>query len=140
MKKIIKLSVFAFLLTFTFTSCEDLDVINENQPDAVSALANSSDVSSLINGAGNSLFRRTIGFSGIFYNLMSDQTSTTNAYQGFWSFADQPRLQINNSPTNANLGASVGGDWSGFNNYIFSVQFVTWFFIYSIITIKFDIQ
>lgn len=124
MKKIIKLSVIALLVAFTFTGCEDLDVANENQPDAEAALANPADVLNLINGAGNSLMLRIIGFTGIYYNLMADQTSTTNAYVGFWSFADQPRLAINNSPTNANLGASVGSDWSGFNNYIFSANLV----------------
>lgn len=124
MKKIIKLSVIALLVAFTFTGCEDLDVINENQPDAENALANPEDVLALINGAGNNLMLRVIGFTGIYYNLMSDQTTATNAYAGFWSFADQPRLSINNSPTNANLGFSVGSDWSGFNNYIFSANLV----------------
>jgi hypothetical protein len=124
MKIIIKNTFFALLVSFSLISCEDLEVINENQPDAVEALGNPSDVSALLDGAGTSLMLRTIGFSGMFYNLMADQTSTTNAYQGFWNFADQPRLQINNSPTNANLGASVGGDWSGFNNAIFSANLV----------------
>jgi hypothetical protein len=124
MKIIIKNTLFALLVSFSLISCESLDVINENQPDALEALGNPSDVISLIDGAGTNLMKRTIGFSGMFYNLMSDQTSTTNAYQGFWNFADQPRLQINNSPTNSDLGASVGGDWSGFNNYVFSANLV----------------
>jgi hypothetical protein len=105
MKIIIKNTLFALLVSFSLISCESLDVINENQPDAVAALGNPSDVIALLDGAGTNLMMRTIGFSGIFYNLMADQTSTTNAYVGLWSFADQPRLQINNSPTNSDLAS-----------------------------------
>ena len=107
-------------LTLVLTSCESTDVENLNQPDKERALANPQDVQSLVNGASTNMLKHIIGFSGIFPNLMADQTSTTNAYQGFWSFADEPRLQINNSPTNGNLGASVGNNWPSLNNYIFS--------------------
>ncbi len=122
MKQILKTLVVVVALSLVFTSCESLEVENTNAPDREQALSNSSDVESLINGASTNLFKRLIGFSGIYYNLMADQTSTTNASRGFWSFADQPRLQINNSPTNSNLQYSVGSDWSALNNYIFSAN------------------
>jgi hypothetical protein len=123
MKQIFKkASILALTLSISFVSCEGLDIENTNQPDKEQALSNPSDVESLINGASNSMLLHLVGFSGIFPNLMADQTTTTNAYQGFWSFADQPRLQINNSPTNGNLGASVGNNWPALNNYIFSAN------------------
>lgn len=123
MNKIIKkISLLALGFTLVLTSCEDTQVENLNQPDKERALANPEDVESLINGASNSALLHLIGFSGIYTNLMSDQTSTTNAYRAFWSFADEPRLQINNSPTNGNLGFSVGSNWSSLNNYVFSAN------------------
>jgi hypothetical protein len=119
-----KTSLIVLGLTLTLVSCESTDVENFNEPDKVSALANPEDVKSLIQGASNSVLKHLIGFSGVYPNLMSDQTTTTNAAAGFWSFADQPRLQINNSPTNANLGFSVGSNWPSLNNYIFSANTV----------------
>lgn len=112
----------SFIVTSSFLSCEDLDIENENQPDKERALANPSDVESLMNGAASNIFSHLIGFTGIYFNLMADQTSTTNASNAFWSFADQPRLQINNSPTNSNLGAHVANNWTNLNSYIYSAN------------------
>ena len=120
MKKIFNLCIFCgFIL---FYNCESLDIENTNQPDRVEALANNSDVKSLIDGATTNLFKHLVGFSGVYFNLMADQTSTTNASSSFWSFADQPRLQRNNSSTNGDLVYHIGDNWSSLNNYIYSAN------------------
>lgn len=106
------------IITLTFISCEELDVENTNAPDRVRALSDSDDVISLIDGAVTNTFASSIGFTGIYMDLMADQSTTTNAYLSFWSFANEPREQINNSPTNADLSSHVGSPWSSFNSYI----------------------
>ena len=120
MKKIFYIYILSgFIL---FCRCESLDIENTNQPDQLEALANSSDVKSLIDGATTNLFKHLVGFSGIYFNLLADQTSTTNAYRSFWGFADQPRLQLNNSSTNQDLEYHIGSNWSSLNNYIYSAN------------------
>ncbi|QOD62279.1 RagB/SusD family nutrient uptake outer membrane protein [Polaribacter haliotis] len=122
MKKIISYLVFSTMLFVSFTSCEDLNVENINQADRERALAEDSDVISLLDGATTNVFAHIIGFSGIYMDNLADQSTTTNAYVSFWSFANQPREQINNSPTNADLGNHVGNSWGSLNSYINSAN------------------
>lgn len=124
MKRLIYKITLCIISSAIFTSCEDLDVENTNQPDLVQALASADDVKSLLDGSTTNAFTHLIGFTGIYMNLMADQTTTTNAYLSFWNFADQPRVQINNSSTNADLGSHVGSNWSSLNNYIYSANTV----------------
>ncbi|MGJ8734494.1 MAG: hypothetical protein ACSHW4_15170 [Cellulophaga sp.] len=124
MKRLISTIIISAVLSTSFISCEDLEVENTNQPNLVDALASPDDVKSLLDGSTTNTFKHLVGFSGIFMNLMADQTTTTNASNSFWSFADQPRLQINNSSTNSDLGNHVGSNWSSLNNYIYSANTV----------------
>jgi hypothetical protein len=118
MKKNFNYLVFFTFLILSFTSCEDLNVENLNQPDRERALASDADVINLIDGAVTDNIFHLIGFSGIYYDNMSDQSTTTNAFRSFWSFANEPREQINNSPTNSDLGNHVGSSWSSLNSFI----------------------
>lgn len=122
MKKIIKLFFFSAIVAISFTACEDLVVENLNQPDRERALAEDTDVISLIDGAVTNNLFHLVGFNGIYMDNMADQSTTTNAFRSFWSFANEPREQINNSPTNADLGFHVGGPWSSLNSYINSAN------------------
>ncbi|MFK8058807.1 MAG: hypothetical protein AB8B78_01835 [Polaribacter sp.] len=122
MKKIISYLVFSTVLFLSFTSCEDLNVENVNQPDRERALAEDGDVISLIDGAVTNNLFHLIGFAGIYMDNMADQSTTTNAYVSFWSFANEPREQINNSPTNGDLGNHIGNPWGALNSYINSAN------------------
>lgn len=59
---------------------------------------------------GNSAVMRTLntifnGSTGVHILCMADQITTTNRFQEFWDFAQEPRLPLNNSDTYNGYGA-----------------------------------
>ena len=94
---------FLFSAAIAVVSCEELDVENINQPDKLRALSSDSDIISLIDGSVTDTFYNLINLPSAYFNFLADQISTTNAYNDFWGFADQPRRAINNSTTNSTV-------------------------------------
>lgn len=116
--------IFTFILLLVFTSsCEDFDVENLNAPDKDRALAQDSDIISLIDGSVTDMLFTTIDLWGVHYDGLADQITSTNAYLDFWGFTDQPRRPLNNNPTNSDL-YPIEGPWESFNSYIFNANSV----------------
>ena len=120
MKK--ELILLAFLGTLlSFYQCQKVQIENLNEPNTVSALTGEY-VETLVNETSTNMLKHIIGFTGIYPNLMSDQTTTTNGYKDFVSFSDQPRREIQNTSLNNDIDFSYGKDWKRFNNFIFSAN------------------
>ncbi|MEQ9569218.1 MAG: hypothetical protein RLN75_03420 [Longimicrobiales bacterium] len=81
--------------------CQDLDVVNTNQPDADRALANPSDVESLVVSAWNPYWSRT-HTSASSVNAMpvvADEMTATYANNSALELSSEPRIALNNNPT-----------------------------------------
>ena len=61
------------------------------------------DLIFLIDSSVTEMFSETITLWGIHMDGLADQITTTNAYQDFYAFCDQPRRPLNNDITNNNL-------------------------------------
>ena len=115
-----------FMMAMTLASCtqEEFNIGNPNQADAARVLANGPDFQNFNVSNHASLFDNQIEFQGIYFRGLADQYSTTNAFSGFWDFADQPRRQIINSTANDDLGSQAGGPWNSFNAVINNANIV----------------
>lgn len=116
--------IFTFTLLLVFTSsCEDFEVENLNAPDKERALAEDSDIISLIDGSVTDMLFTTIDLWGVHYDGLADQITSTNAYLDFWGFTDQPRRPLNNNTTNSDL-YPISAPWESFNSYIYNANSV----------------
>ncbi len=87
---------------FLFYGCEtDLDIDNVNRPDYNQVISNASDLEKIIIGGHKSIVTIDFSATALGFMLMSDQMTTTNAINGFYQFAQQPRLQYVNTPTSS---------------------------------------
>ena len=90
--------VFLIPALIILASCADLEVENTLAPDAGRALANPSDLISLVGGAAGDVFYDQHGVAGtVHYDLQSDILTATNNAYGFWHVCDQPRREIVNN-------------------------------------------
>ncbi|TKG94539.1 RagB/SusD family nutrient uptake outer membrane protein [Puteibacter caeruleilacunae] len=81
-----------------FSGCEDeLNVINENQPDTERVLKTAEDAKSVVDGSMAAWFEGTNGYNVLIFNLAADQITTTNAWRSFWNFAKEPRVAFDNT-------------------------------------------
>ena len=117
-----RIFTFTILLVIT-SSCEDFEVENLNEPDKERALAEDSDIISLIDGSVTDMLFTTIDLWGVHYDGLADQITSTNAYLDFWGYTDQPRRPLNNNPTNADL-YPISGPWDSFNSFIYNANSV----------------
>lgn len=96
--KIINKKLSILVLILFITSCADLEVINEMQPDAERALSNPGDLINLVSGAAGDVFSAMKHYSGtIHMGLQSDLWTATNNAYGFWHVGDQPRRELVNN-------------------------------------------
>ena len=117
-----KLFLSLFVAT-AFFGCEDFEVENLNAPDRERALAETTDVISLIDGAVTDSFYASINLWAVHIDGLADQISTTNAYLDFWGFMDQPRRPINNNTTNSDM-YPFEYPWDSYNSFIYNANTV----------------
>jgi hypothetical protein len=74
------------------SGCQDLDVVNTNDPDRGRALQNPADLQALVGGGFNIWYLRShsSSASNLFMNYATEFTSTTNVW-GYWTEAQEPR-------------------------------------------------
>jgi len=96
--KFFKRISFLALLVFTAQSCAELEVENDNSPDAERALANSEDLISLVTGGmGDVFYAQTANSGSNHMDLQSDNLTATNNAYGYWHVCDQPRRELVNN-------------------------------------------
>ncbi|MCK5029443.1 MAG: RagB/SusD family nutrient uptake outer membrane protein [Bacteroidales bacterium] len=106
-----------------FTGCQDLEVENLNSPDKERALANPADLVSLLNGAKTTYFNTVKERGNHVFTGLSDQSTGTNAYYGWWDMAIEPKPRLNNEPTYADA-VIFSNFWDGYNNVIFTANLI----------------
>src|SRR5688500_7228482 len=81
-------------------ACQDLDVVNTNEPDRLRALSEPGDVEALAGSGFRTLYAR-LHQSASWYNplpLMGDEFSATYANNAALEVQNEPRIQLNNTP------------------------------------------
>ena len=91
--------VVLMVLSLIVTSCADLEVENENDPDFERAISSPDDLVTLIEGSMVNLLWSTMTFQVVNYDLQADIITSTNAASNYWGDADEPRRQVNNLTT-----------------------------------------
>lgn len=104
----------------------DLNVENPNAPDAERAIADPSDLQSVLAGGYTSFWDGTYEAPGYYgfphFDGWGDAMTTTNAFAGFWTMAvDEPRPRFQNTLSFSDLGI-VGEPWSNLNAAISSAN------------------
>ena len=116
MKKIF----FILIGVLVFSSCkkETFNIDNPNYPIDKEVLADPADFLKFNQSNHKNVFQAQVDLDGVFFRGMSDQFTATNAYLGFWTFTDEPRLQLPNTTNNDDLDYQIGGPWDSFNEVI----------------------
>ncbi|MCK4346168.1 MAG: hypothetical protein KAX05_12865 [Bacteroidales bacterium] len=117
MKRINKFILTSLLLTgflWFGNSCADLEVENLMAPDREEALANVSDILSLLDGGMDRVYDGMGHWRNFHIDAWADQGSETNAWSGFWFFAQEPRNRIPNTSTWSDR-ANIEDPWNRFN-------------------------
>jgi hypothetical protein len=96
-----KTTALGVLTLAALAGCQDLDVVNTNQPDASRALANPSDVEALVVSAWNPYWSRTHTSSSSTNSMpvIADEMTATYANNSTLELSSEPRVQLNNNPT-----------------------------------------
>ncbi len=91
--------------TFTFISCEDLEVQNLNDPDFKTAFSNPSDIKGVAGGMLNSWFQITQEYDGpgLALWVTSDAGTCSHGNAGMRAFGNEPRTEFNNTPAYADV-------------------------------------
>jgi hypothetical protein len=126
MKRVNKI-VFTLALFTSFmllvNSCADLEVENWSAPDREDALSDPSDLMSLLDGGYADLGYVLTTWRNFHIDCWADQGSVTNAWSGFWFFAEEPRNQIPNASTWSDK-YNIEMPWNYFNSVVSSANSV----------------
>ena len=120
MKKIIYILL---ILSFTYYSCEDLEVKNLNSPDAERALNNPSDIIKLLEGGNLTFFKALVAYYGVHYQVLADQYTTTMDNENLIAFSNEPRQKIPNNKNNDGVYALYYPLYN-FSNCIFTANII----------------
>jgi hypothetical protein len=107
------------LLLVPVGACQDLDVMNENQPDRARALSQPADVEAL-SGSNFVILYTQLHRSSSWINPLSpmgDEFTGTYANNATLEVANEPRIQLNNTPgTDASDISRIG--WSSISSMV----------------------
>ena len=106
-RSIIKLKILLIAFGLLTYSCADLEVINENAPDAGRALANPDDVKALASGSFRTWHNNVQGYNGVALamGVMADHVTCSWGNQAMRDLSWEPRINsFNNSLTYSYFG------------------------------------
>lgn len=112
-----KSNILLLAMVMVIGSCADLSVENTNEPDRERALANDSDLVSLLEGSTSDVFFTITSLWGVNINAYADMMTTTNMVYSWWVFTDEPRREMPNVPTFPDLVVN-SGIWGPLNSGI----------------------
>ena len=121
-KIVFTLALFASFMLLV-NSCADLEVENWSAPDREDALSDPSDLMSLLDGGYADLGENLVTWRNFHIDCWADQGSVTNAWSGFWFFAEEPRNQIPNASTWSDR-ANIQSPWNNMNSVVSSANSV----------------
>jgi hypothetical protein len=123
-RNIFKVYILLAAFGLMFTGCADLEVPNENEPDARRALANVDDVKSLAGGAFRTIFNQMHEYSGtaMGMDVMADHSTCSWGNAGMKELSWEPRIYgFTNSLTYAYFYV-VDDNWGNAYSAISSVN------------------
>jgi PKD repeat protein len=102
--KDIKYLLMLFFFSLSIVSCEDLEVENENDPDADSVLSNASDVEGVASGLFNTWYIATAEYDGpaLAMWVMADAGTCSWGNAGMRDLSSEPREAFDNTSTYSN--------------------------------------
>jgi len=98
--KFIKYSILTLgLLAFTIpmNGCADLAVDNLNDPTREAVLGDADNTLKLLTGGFQTFAGASVSTVAIAPHLLADQATTTNLVDQWWDFAEEPRLELDNT-------------------------------------------
>lgn len=99
LRKILLLGA-AVLMVVMFSSCEDLAVQNQNDPDRERALSSPDDIETLIQGTYRTFYYAGDSYEPSFaFSVAADEISSSWGNFGMQDFGSEPRIPYNNDPS-----------------------------------------
>ncbi|HEX7051441.1 MAG TPA: hypothetical protein VF188_14635 [Longimicrobiales bacterium] len=100
-------------------ACQDLDVVNLNNPDRERALAEPGDVEALIGSTWVGWWNRMVNASSLYLVMptVADEGTATYANAASLELSSEPRPPFNNNPTSEAHGLSRNA-WESFNEIL----------------------
>ncbi|NGP77014.1 hypothetical protein G3570_10245 [Balneolaceae bacterium YR4-1] len=86
----------------TFVSCADLSVQNVNEPTREVVEGNAENQTKLLAGGFYDLTTAIVSNSGVNINMLADQNTSTNNFNAYWDYTDEPRRRLNPTPSSNN--------------------------------------
>lgn len=86
----------------TFVSCADLSVQNVNEPTKEVVEGNAENQTKLLAGGYYDLMTAIVSNSGVNINMLADQNTSTNNFNAYWDYTDEPRRRLNPTPSSNN--------------------------------------
>ena len=114
MNKNVVIAAFLALFLGIGNSCADLEVENLMAPDREEALATASDLISLLEGGYDTGFWALTTWRAAHIDNLADQGTNTNAWSGYWFFAQEPRNRFPNATTWSDIYNIPGEDLSDY--------------------------
>jgi hypothetical protein len=98
MRKSLKYLAVGSLVLFGVAACSDLEIVNENDPDAARSLSSAGDVESLIAGSFNTWFNGVYAYGGpgMFLSNAAFQHNAPWSNSGMEKYGRLPRISMDN--------------------------------------------
>lgn len=98
----------AALLVVMLSSCEDLVVQNQNEPDRERALSSPDDIETLIQGSFRTYYYAGESYEPSFaFSVAADEISSSWGNFGMQDFGSEPRIPFNNDPSYGYSGVAT---------------------------------
>ena len=101
----------------TFVSCADLSVQNVNEPTKEVVEGNAENQTKLLAGGFYDLTTSIVSQHGVNINMLADQNTSTNNFNAYWDYAEEPRRRLNNTP-GSNNPSVFSSFFGGFNSSV----------------------
>lgn len=88
--------------SLTFVSCADLSVPNTNEPTKEVVEGDAANQTKLLAGGYYDLMTAIVSNSGVNINMLADQNTSTNNFNAYWDYTDEPRRRLNPTPSSNN--------------------------------------
>lgn len=113
--KFIFILAFGLASSLLFKGCQDLDVTNTNEPTREAVLGDVNNTLKLLRGGYQDVTGAAVDHWAMHVQFLSDQRTTTNAYQSYWDFSEEPRMRLNNT-TAFSAEPAIGMYWGDLNS------------------------
>lgn len=98
----IKSPILLLAIAAIFASCADLSVQNVNDPTKEAVEGNPANQTKLLAGGFYDLTTAMVSQHGVNINMIADQNTSTNNFNAYWDFTEEPRRRLTNTTSYSN--------------------------------------